>query len=124
MDPITIGTASLHGAGGYSSATAYTLGNSTTGTVFGSTGAHPFSVLKDNILGSKFTLGADKFYTLKPDFISRVPFGHSFTVTGGGLQTPGLLGSNSITGDVSFGGGMSSQLGSIIGAATKANGML
>ena len=122
MDPITIGRSLLLSGGSPTSAFAHLLGGTATGMTAGSGGVTPFSLVTGNAFDPKLSLEG-KVFSLQSDLISKVAGGSSMSVFDG-LQRVGFIGSNPITGNVSVGGGLNTQMGSQLGSILKATGQL
>jgi hypothetical protein len=64
-----------------------------------------------------------KAYSLKPDLITQVPLGRSFSVFSGHNRL-GFIGQSSTGPGMLFGGGLSPQMGTAMGSALKSQGIL
>lgn len=119
MDPITLisqsGYAQAFGSG--VSAYSSSLGGFTQGYMQGQFGSQPFS-LTDTPFGLNF-LTAGKVFSLRPDFISKLLFGQSYSIFNNG-QNCGSMGFGPTMGY--FSGNLGSNLGSSIGAAMMSSG--
>src|SRR6266404_8597955 len=115
MDPISTAIAFVPGTG--TTATAQNLLNVIHGIVYGPNGPQTFSFTDNGILGKFFAIGGQGL-SLKPDFISQVTFGRSFSIYDG-LRQQGFIGNSIMSPQLSVGGQMSPQLGTAIGATLK-----
>src|SRR4051812_11750279 len=108
-------------AAGQVLATAHNVGSQVSGVVSGGGPPHYFSLQNNGPLGNHFTLSGQHF-TIKPDLISKVPFGHSFSVSQG-LHNGGFIGQNPFSPTMSS-SGLGSQLATSLGAALKSKSVL
>jgi hypothetical protein len=107
--------------GGTALATAHHLGSQVSGLVSGGGTPQSFSLKDNGPLGSVFSLGGQSF-TVKPDFISKMPFGASFSVSQG-LKNVGSIGQNPFSPTMSS-SGLGSQMATSLGAALKSRSLL
>lgn len=114
MDPITIISqlGSTQAYGNSVSASSISQGGFTTGLMRGSFGSQSFS-FTNTPFGMNF-MTAGKVFSLRPDFISKLALGQSYSIFSNG-QNIGSIGFGSSSGY--FSGNLDSNLGSSMAAA-------
>ncbi len=99
---------------------ATAFGNSVYGSVSDRSGLEYFSFTKNKLFNSLFSSGG-KTFSIRPDFIPKVPFGSSYNVFQGS-NSLGNIGQNPAFSSVSIGGGLNTKLGIAIGTSMKTAG--
>jgi len=123
MDPFTIisqfGSAQAIGNG--VSSFASTQGGFTQGMIQGDYGSEMFS-FTDTPFGSIFRMGG-KLFSLRPDYISRLPFGQSYSVFSYGAgQACGSIGFGPTSGYISQ--SLGTNLGSCMATSMMSSGSI
>jgi hypothetical protein len=109
--------------GNWASATcAQGLPNSVHGFAYGHTGPQPFVMDDRGIFGNVFSMNG-RTLLVKPDVVSRTPFGRSFTAFDG-LAKQGWIGNSTSSPSLIVGGQMSSQMGTALAASLRCSGQL
>ena len=120
MEPISI---LLGMSGNGTLATVSNLSpNSLTGIVSGQGTPSSFSFTKGGPLGNTFSMGG-KSFSLKPDFISSVPIGRSFSVFQG-LSKIGSISQAFGSNGLSTSSQLGSQMGTAMGTSLRSAGLL
>ena len=121
MDPITLisqfGSTQAFGNG--VSASSISAGGFTQGWMQGQFGSQPFS-FTNTPFGMNF-MTAGKVFSLRPDFISKLALGQSYSIFSNG-QNLGSIGFGSSTGY--FSGNLDSNLGSSMAASMMSSGSI
>ena len=121
MDPFTVSTAFMRGAG--TQATASQLGGFVNGIAYGPSGPQPFFLSDNGFLGRTFSMAGNRI-GLRPDFIPQVPLGgQSFSVFAG-LRPLGFIGQNPLSPGFLFGGNLSPQFATALASALRSLNLL